>query len=85
MAAPPRFRLHMPNMLVSAFYSEITETDKPIKFTCAACAPVRTTMKCLLSLQALQWEGDDKLLVYECQRCRKQWAYHIHRSDVENP
>lgn len=74
MPAPKRVLVSLPDVEVSAFILPPLETALEGKPVCKTCAPKRTTMHHVLSLNLILRDGLECYAVFECGTCHRQWA-----------
>jgi hypothetical protein len=74
MAAPHRVRVSLPDVEVSAFILPPLEVALEGKPVCKTCAPRRTTMRHILSVNLPLRDGLECYAVFECGTCATQWA-----------
>lgn len=74
MAAPRRVRVSVPDVEVSAYILPPLEVALQGKPVCKTCAPIKTTMQHVLSVNLPLNDGLECYAVFECSRCSTQWA-----------
>jgi hypothetical protein len=62
-------------MIINAKYVPLPENSDPSDVICRKCVPVRTEMVAIIDVIQLGFDGTDRhTTVFECQKCKSQYA-----------